>query len=687
MTSRRAAGRGMLRTLLAGAAAAALVLTGAVSAAAEDVAATGTITGVVTSETDGTPVAGVVVSVSSTAGGFSFGAVTDESGVYAVSGLASGQYTARFATEGTGSGLLSEYWDGASDHMSAQVITVSDAAVVTGIDASLQAGGSITGTVTRESDGTPVSGVVVTVSSGTGTAGTTMSQHDGSYRVDGLRAGSYTVSFTPSDTGALAREFWDGAYDPGAATAVSVTGGEVTAAIDASLRAPATISGQVTRDADGAAAAGVVEVSTVDGGRIADAEIGADGGYSVSVNPGTYIVHFRAFDERLFAEYWDDAPLREDATAITVAAGESRTGIDAQLAAATAITGVVTAAGSPLASATVTAYDGESLAGLTYTDEAGAYTLALPPGTYTVETRAPLSNPIHATQYYESAAARSESTPVALGADADRTGVDFDLALGGDIRGAISLDGGGEPDGEGATVIAYRWGSDGWEEVARVPSWGAFAFSPDSTIDGGILPAGTYTVGVELPGYCTQFAGGATSLQDAEQFDLSAGETITGVEFALSVECPQPVPTLALDAASVKAGGEISVTGEDFAPGEKVAFELRSDPIALGTLQADAQGDLRGSLRIPASAPAGSHLLVAIGEESNLEVSVAIEVTAAGAGAGSGTGSGAGAPGGAAGAGSGLAATGATVPAGPLLAGLLLAALGTALARRRRAVS
>ena len=682
MTSRRADLGRALRALLAGAAAATLMLTGAVSAAAEDVAPTGTISGTVTRESDGMPVTGVAVFVSDVDGGFSHNGLTGANGAYSVTGLEAGEYTARFAPEGTGSGLLSEYWDGAADRASAQRITVADGDAITGINASLQAGGSITGTVTREGDGMPVSGVTVGVSaSGTGGSGMAMTQHDGSYRVDGLPAGDYTVTFTPSDQNTLVKEFWDGAYEPSAATAVHVVAGEETASVDAALDAPAVVSGQVTRESDGSAVTGIVAVSTVGGEEVANVSIEADGSYSARVAPGIYLLQFRAADERLFSEYWDDVRLRHDATAITVTAGELRPGIDAQLAAATAITGTVRAEGNALADATVTAYEGDQVAGVTSTDAVGGYTLALSPGTYTLETRAPLYNPIHAAQFYESAATRSEATQVTLGADADRTGVDFHLALGGDIRGTVAPDDGGEPDGEGAVVTAYRWGAEGWEEYERTPSWGAFSFNPDSSVPGGILPAGTYTVGVELPGYCTQFAGGATSLQDAERLDLAAGETISDIAFTLAVECssPQPTPTLTLGATSVKAGDEITVMGEGFVPGEKVAFELRSDPVALGTLQADDQGELQGSFRIPANAPAGAHLLVAIGEQSGVEVSVAIQVTAADTGAGG--------SGGAAGAGSGLADTGASVPAGALLAGLLLAALGTALARRRGAVS
>lgn len=40
----------------------------------------------------------------------------------------------------------------------------------------------------------------------------------------------------------------------------------------------------------------------------------------------------------------------------------------------------------------------------------------------------------------------------------------------------------------------------------------------------------------------------------------------------------------------MRAGGAIQVVGEGFSAGEVVAFELHSDPIALGSLTADQSG-------------------------------------------------------------------------------------------------
>lgn len=654
-----------------------MVFTGAVTAVAEDAAATATITGHVSREGDGAPVAGAAVYLSPTAGGFSYNGTTDASGDYSVSGLAPGEYTVHF--EAIGTGLITEYWNGVYDWTSAQRIVVGDGETITGIDASMQLGGSITGQVTRESDGSPVSGVTVQVSSNSPAAPKyAWTGMDGTYRIFGILPGDYTVRFTPPADSGLGSEAWNGVLDGGAATPVTVVAGDAIDAIDASLVAMATISGHVTRESDGSPVPGFVDVLPVGSVGGPSAAIGADGSYSIGVSPGSYIVRFRPLDERLFSEFWENARLQEDATSITVAPGDQRTEIDGQLSSGTAITGTVRADGGAVANVNVAAYDGDQVAGNAYTNADGEYSLTLPAGDYTVVARAPLYNPIHATQYYESAPTRAEATPVQLGADADRSGVDFELVLGNDIRGAVATADGGVPQGEGATVTAYRAGSDGWQEIERIASWGSFSFSPNPAIDGGTLPAGTYTIGVELPGFCTQYYGGAATLEDAETFDLTEGETFTAADVVLTVDCPAPKPTLALSANSVKAGGDVTVTGENFVPGEKVVFELHSDPISLGELVAAEDGTLSGTLRIPSIVPAGAHHIVALGAESAVEVSVAIEVTAAASGGSGGGGSGSTETG------SGLANTGATVPVTAVMTGLFLAAFGALLVRRRR---
>lgn len=671
--------RGIMRAVLGGMAAFALALGGATTAAAAEPETT-TITGTVTSAVDGSPVTSATIFVNNEDFTHNGSGLVEADGTYRIEGLPAGEYTVRFDVSGTD--YVSEYWDGATNRNSAQRLTAVGGETISGIDATVDLGGAITGVVTRESDGSPIAGMLVQANTGSllGTPGLTTTDSEGRYRFAGLIPGSYLVSF-PSPDGVLASEFWDGAHDSSSATRVQVTsGGEVTG-IDASLVGSGTVSGHVSLASDGSPVPGSV-VLTVPGSDAPPIYAGIDqeGDYVASVPPGTYLVRFTPQGGRGIAEYWENASLEEDATPVTVTAGQALSGIDATLDSSAAISGTVRVLGQPSGDALVEVFQDGVLVTMAYTDQDGSFEVAIPAGTYTVRARANVYQEIYAPEYFGGVPAASDATPVTVTTDADRSGVDFDLSLGGDIQGSVIADGAAD-----TVVTAYLRGEDAWNEIASVgvgPA-GEFSFAPylQPGVVGGSLAAGSYVLRFEAPGYCTQYSGAAASLDDAEAFELAEGQILTGVDTTLTVDCPAPKPKLTLSSPAVQAGNQIAVSGTGFAPGAEIAFELHSDPIALVTLTADAGGVLRGSFRIPASAPAGAHTLVAL-SGTTVIARTPLSVTAA-AGSG-GTGSGSATTGGTGGA---LASTGSDAPVFAATAALLLLFAGLTLVRRRRTQS
>lgn len=144
---------------------------------------------------------------------------------------------------------------------------------------------------------------------------------------------------------------------------------------------------------------------------------------------------------------------------------------------------------------------------------------------------------------------------------------------------------------------------------------------------------------------------------------------------------PEPeVPAkVELDAASVKAGGTVTVSGSGFAEGAQLRFELRSDPVQLGTATAGTDGSFQRTLTIPANTPAGAHTLAVIRADGT-EITTSLTVTAAAGGGNTTPGTNTGGS-----TGGDLATTGADSAPYVIAAVVLLAAgLGLFAMRRRR---
>jgi len=131
----------------------------------------------------------------------------------------------------------------------------------TAIDAKMAEGGQIAGRVTSAATHTPQGGIHVCAQSNesNGSGNCVETNTAGEYVISGLAAGSYNVNFSSGWEGPnYLPQYFNGKSSISEATAVSVSAGHVSAAVNAELQAGAEITGRVT---SAATHAGLAKIS------------------------------------------------------------------------------------------------------------------------------------------------------------------------------------------------------------------------------------------------------------------------------------------------------------------------------------------------------------------------------------------------------------------------------------------
>ncbi len=428
-----------------------------------------------------------------------------------------GTYTVAHLTPGTGylvwfkpscygetsSQYVAQWYDGAATEAAATTVTPTVASPSIAINANLVVGASISGTVYGGSGtSTPVANVCVYVydaSNESDEVGFAETASNGTYTVDQLTPGTgYLVEFNPRcyTTSSYAIQWYDDAASAAGATAVVPTSTNPSSGIDANLTTGASISGQVT-DATGDPITTqdiCVEAITSDGVYIGSATTGATGDYTiVGLSAGSYYVYFSDCADSSrndVAVYYGNSIDRSSSELVTLSVGGAQTGVDAQLPAATSISGFVyggSGTSTPLDGACVDIYGSADYTGST--SSTGAYTIKhIAPGkSYTVYFSQCSSGAQYISTYYggdyDPSTAESLSPTVADPA----TGIDANLPIGGSISGTVK-DSQGNPISSGVCEEASLTSGSGdyYQEGGSLSSSGGY------TIDG--LPTGTHYI-------------------------------------------------------------------------------------------------------------------------------------------------------------------------------------------------
>ena len=356
-------------------------------------------------------------------------------------------------------------------------------------------GPSITGTV-KNTKGTVLQGITVTAypqGSGIGPVSTTTSS-GGTYAVAVSGGGSwYIVSFV-DPTGTYFGGYYGGGglildyeYTP----VITVGSGPVTANV--TLPTAYHLKGQVTDQVHTGIGSLQINALPTTGHllNVADATTDAGGSYSVAVPPGTYHVSVDDTTKTFASGCWSTTGITADwATCTVYSVVAADVTIDMTLPPIPHVTGTVTSASSGLGvSASLTLADASSGSFITSGSSApdGTYSLAVDPGTYTLELPAGVDSGWYSRSGWTPQ--RSQATEMVVTAGGDTSGIDVAVPSFSNLSGNVA--------GSGCTVGSVE--VDVYDEYAGfygyvVTTTGNYSMS---------VPPGTYFVGFfDASGQC-----------------------------------------------------------------------------------------------------------------------------------------------------------------------------------------
>jgi len=420
----------------------------------------GTISGVVRFRNrHGRPIKGICVNATPASQPYSFGylVATNAKGKYAFKGLPAGRYSLNFypGCNNNGNYLYQNY---------PRDVTARLGHVTGGINAYLQPGAIITGTVTARSNGAKLGGICVETADGFAGAETAA---NGRYSIDQIPPGRTKVEFINCDNrGNFAPQFYPDNLNVAAAVSIDARPGRVTSGIDAALAPGATIGGTISLPSGRKLSAVCVVAIPLQfaerlGGNLVMSQLGR---YALKdLAPGDYQVQYFSCGGPNVVNVWFKAPgsvTANEASAdqIYAPAGGSVPDIDAVLQIGGNISGSLFGPSSQQGSFVCMAIGHsvpEVLSGAFFALQIGdSYTsFGLAPGRYFVEFFACGGENL-AFQWYKRASMPAKARPVLVRAGHTTNSVDAWLTVGGSITGRVVSKTSGKPL-RGVCVFAH----------------------------------------------------------------------------------------------------------------------------------------------------------------------------------------------------------------------------------------
>ena len=350
----------------------------------------------------------------------------------------------------------------------------------------------------------------------------------------------------------------------------------------------------------------------------------ATGQYDADGLPaGTYRVGFSSPGDYI-NEFWDDAATIETAKDVVVAEGGSVSGINAQLAPASHITGTVTGpGGAAVQGVYVSAY--QKAPGTTYwspvngstsTDAAGHYDLrGLKSGTY----RVGFFSSDHITEYWDNAATAETARDIVVTQGDTVSGKDARLATPSHITGTVT---GATGTGLANVQVAvyqktqtYNW----WSQMRSVET------NASGEYDLGGLAAGAYRLGfTDSSGtHLAEYFDNATTVETA--VDIAVGESSTVSQRNARLALASHITGKVTDAKAA-ALQNIRVTAYQWVPGMNYWGAVGPGVATDATGAYDLGGLRAGTYRLGFQDPSGDHFGEYFDNVATLEAATGVTV-------------------------------------------------------------